>query len=89
VAPVSLYGHTTTRIGNRFYLIGGYIDDTLDDSLTKNKIALFTVMNDDTVISNLPKIKTKSDFLFFSFLFLMAGSLVNDALPRTSTVDST
>jgi hypothetical protein len=47
VAPSSLWGHTTTRFGNKFFIIGGFKDkEVLDDSLANSKIYQVTVMDD-------------------------------------------
>jgi hypothetical protein len=49
MGPSTIYGHSTTRVGNKFFLIGGFNGkDQLDDSLAKNKIYQISVIDDDT-----------------------------------------
>ncbi len=52
--PKSLYGHTTTRIGSRFYIMGGWIEaGKLELSLNQKKLLVMAVIDDGTLISRL------------------------------------
>ena len=47
IAPPSIYGHSTVRIGNKFFIVGGYKDkDILDDCLSNNKIYQVMLIDD-------------------------------------------
>ena len=49
IAPICLYGHATVRIGNKFFIMGGYKEkDILDDCLANGKIYQVTVIDDCT-----------------------------------------
>jgi N-acetylneuraminic acid mutarotase len=51
VGPKSLFSHATVRVGNKFYIYGGFVEGELS-----SKINIMTVINDDTVHWSQPRI---------------------------------
>eukprot|EP01122_Echinamoeba_exundans_P011551 TRINITY_DN4626_c0_g1_i1.p1 TRINITY_DN4626_c0_g1~~TRINITY_DN4626_c0_g1_i1.p1 ORF type:complete len:859 (+),score=123.51 TRINITY_DN4626_c0_g1_i1:107-2683(+) len=51
VGPKSLFSHATVRVGNKFYIYGGFVEGELS-----SKIYIMTVINDDTVHWSQPRI---------------------------------